>query len=61
MRGWGSDGAVESAAAPVATTVTGSGVFPAASARGAAGAPASAAEAAAVVAAIPPMGRWGRW
>ena len=57
--------AVVSAVAPAAATVTGSGVFPAASARGAAGAPASAAIAAvsaaatatavvAVAAVIPP-------
>ena len=48
--------AAASAAAPAASTVTSSGVFPATPARGAAGAPASTAEAAASAAAIPPDG-----
>ena len=51
---WGGGAVVDAAAAavavaPVATTVTGSGVFPAASARGAEGAPVSAALAATTV------------
>ena len=51
--------AVALAAAPAVATVTGSGVFPAASARGVAGAPSSFAGAAAAAAALSPNGARG--